>query len=135
VKIALGRFFLFVLIVKVDSICDCRYNTHIDSNKEQAMKGKYSPTVYGSRFDGPYDRNARGEMPAPWNAEVAAIGVVYDEETMFGNYDEQGFDSYGYSAYDADENYVGVGGYGVDRNGLTEFDYLTMSDEEFSTYC
>lgn len=93
------------------------------------MKGKYSPTVYGSRFDGPYDRNARGEVPAPWDGEN------YDEETMFGNYDEQGFDSYGYSAYDAAGNYVGVGGYGVDRNGLTEFDYLVMSDEEFGTYC
>jgi hypothetical protein len=99
------------------------------------MKGKYSPTVYGSKFEGPYDRNARGEMPAPWNAEVAATGVVYDEETMFDNYDEQGFDSYGYSAYDAAGNYVGVGGYGVDRNGLTEFDYLVMSDDEFDTYC
>jgi hypothetical protein len=91
-------------------------------------RGKYSPTVRGSKFEGPYDRNARGEIPAPWDREN------YNQETMFANYDKQGFDSYGYSAYDADGKYVGIGN-GVDRNGLTEWDYLAMCDEEFDTYC
>lgn len=92
------------------------------------MKGKYSPTVYGSKFDGPYTFNAKGEVPEPYVGD-------YNEETMFPNYDSEGYDSYGYSSYDADGKYVGVGGYGVDRNGLTEFDYLTMDDEMFDTYC
>ena len=91
-------------------------------------QGKYSPTVYGSKFDGPYDRNARGEVPAPYDSDD------YNEETMFANYDEQGYDSYGYSAYDEDGKYVGIGN-GVDRNGYTEWDYMLMTDDEFDSHC
>ena len=92
------------------------------------MNGKYSPTVYGSKSDGPYDRNAKGEIPATWDTEN------YNPETMFPGYDEHGYDSYGYSAYAANGEYVGLGGSGVDRNGLTEWDYAMMSDEEFDSY-
>jgi len=41
---------------------------------------------------------------------------------MFGNYNDEGFDWYGYSAFDLDGNYVGNG---IDRYGYTESDYLT----------
>jgi hypothetical protein len=90
-------------------------------------RGKYSPNRVG---DGPYTYNCYGQEPTSWNKEVAATGVVYDEKTMFDNYDRDGFDSYGYSCFDEDGNYVGIGA-GVDRNGYTELDYLTMSDDEF----
>ena len=45
---------------------------------------------------------------------------------MYGNYDPEGFDMYGYSAFDEDGNYVGSGS-GVDRAGYTEDDYLMDS--------
>lgn len=93
-------------------------------------KGKYSPTVF-HRTDFSerlFIYNAKGQIgPDPWD--------VYDEETCFTNYDSEGYDVYGYSAYDKQGNFVGVAGNGVDRNGLTEWDYLTMSDEEFEKFC
>ncbi len=88
-------------------------------------KGKYSPTVYGRRYAEAHDFrfNARGEVPpATWD--------VYDEETHFANYDKDGFDSYGYSAYDSDGKYAGIG-HGIDRAGYTEDQYLCMSDEQY----
>lgn len=94
-------------------------------------KGKYSPTVYYRKDkDEPFDKNCYGQPCVEWSQAVEDSGVVYNEKTMFGNYDSQGFDSYGYSAFDEDGYYVGVGN-GVDRNGYTEHDYLEMSDEEF----
>ena len=57
-------------------------------------------------------------------------GETFDARLYFANYDENGYDSYGYSAFDADGNYVGAGD-GVDRWGYTEWDYLATSDEEF----
>jgi hypothetical protein len=90
-------------------------------------RGKYSPTMYRLNTKGvEYIYNAKGELPAPWDRDN------YDEETMFDNYDSEGYDSYGYSAYDADGVYVGIGS-GIDRNGYTEFEYLTMSDDEFDS--
>lgn len=92
-------------------------------------RGKYSPTVYGSKFEGPYMFNAKGEVPpATW-----ADGE-YDVETHFGNYDKDGYDSYGYSAYDADGKYVGIGD-GVDRAGYTEMEYLCMDDVQWEIAC
>ena len=92
-------------------------------------KGKYSPSVYGKDF-GPYEFNCFGDQPAPWPGEP---GTVYDEKTMFANYDKQGFDSYGYSAFNEDGQYVGVGR-GVDRNGYTENEYLSMDDDEYDSF-
>lgn len=93
-------------------------------------RGKYSPTLYSpnllERTEKDYIYNAKGEIPP--NPTEAGL---YDPEIHFGNYDEDGFDSYGYSAYNAKGEYVGVGGDGVDRNGYTEFDYLLMTDNEF----
>lgn len=92
-------------------------------------RGKYSPTVFalGDRTD-VFIYNAKGQVPADYSP-----GEHYDEELHFPNYDSEGFDSYGYSAYDADGHYVGIGA-GVDRNGITEFEYLSMSDEDFEQY-
>lgn len=90
--------------------------------------GKYSPLcphAHESGWDA-YRFNCYGETPAPWNKELADAGVEYDEKTMYDNYDDEGFDSYGYSSFDADGNYVGVGN-GVDRYGYTEMDYLVDS--------
>lgn len=96
-------------------------------------KGKYSPTIYATlsgRTDcGPFTYNAKGEIPpATWEEGK------YDTEVHFGNYDKDGFDSYGYSAYDADGKYVGIGD-GVDRTGYTEMEYLCMSDDQFEAHC
>jgi hypothetical protein len=85
-------------------------------------RGKYSPNLPNLGED-QFVFNADGQPVAPWKG-----GAEYNERTMFGNYDAQGYDRYGYSAFDADGNYVGEG---VDRNGYTEFEYLTMSDEQW----
>jgi hypothetical protein len=87
--------------------------------------GKYSPVCPHAHEPGwdAFRFNAYGKPPEPWNDEVQAAGVVYDQKTMFENYDGEGYDSYGYSAFDADGEYVGIGD-GVDRCGYTEMDYL-----------
>jgi hypothetical protein len=88
-------------------------------------KGKYSPTVLktASYYEQNFIYNAKGEIPPDtWER--------FNPETHFGNYDKEGYDSYGYSAYDKDGKYVGVGE-GVDRNGYTETDYLLMTDDEY----
>lgn len=92
-------------------------------------RGKYSPTVnysQGLSNNSDFSFNCYGQPPVAWPAER----VEYDEKTMFGNYDRDGYDRYGYSAFDRDGNYVGIGN-GVDRNGYTEFEYLSMSSDEF----
>lgn len=88
-------------------------------------KGKYSPTVYSmpDRDFNQFIYNAKGEIPPTTREE-------YDVEIHFGNYDSEGFDSYGYSAYDSDGKYVGIGN-GIDRKGYTEWDYLVMTDEQY----
>ena len=94
-------------------------------------QGKYSPTVYNRGGNsGSYTFNCYGQVPAAWNSDNWNSDN-YDEKTMFGNYDSEGYDSYGYSAFYADGTYAGVGG-GIDRNGITELEYLTMSSEEFA---
>ena len=90
-------------------------------------KGKYSPTVYSRKHQGDYIYNARGETPVEWNREKD-----YDPETMSDDYDSEGFDGYGYSAYSKDGTFVGSC-CGIDRNGYTEDDYQNMSDEEFDS--
>lgn len=92
-------------------------------------QGKYSPTMCVKR-DVEYIYNAYGKPCAEWSREVEANGVVYDEKTMFGNYDSEGFDGYGYSAFDSEGTYVGIGT-GIDRLGYTENEYMCMSIEDF----
>jgi hypothetical protein len=87
-------------------------------------RGKYSPVCPHANKNYDFKYNAKGEIPSEF------ISGEYDEETMFANYDSDGYDSYGYSAYDEYKNFDGVGN-GVDRNGYTEYDYLDMTDDEF----
>jgi hypothetical protein len=91
-------------------------------------RGKYSvlalkhwPNDYEFRF------NCYGQEPEPWTLELADACAAYNDKTMFGNYDEEGYDYYGYSAFDSNGNFVGHG-QGVDRAGWTEMDYLTLQD-------
>lgn len=89
-------------------------------------QGKYSPVCPHAREDYDYVFNCYGKPVAAYRA-----GDEYDEKTMFGNYDDEGFDSYGYSCFDEDGNYVGIGD-GVDRLGYTEYDYLVMDPDTFA---
>jgi hypothetical protein len=84
-------------------------------------QGKYSPNLPKGKV---HCFNCYGKEPVPY------VGP-YDEKTMFDHYDDEGFDSYGYSAFDANGEYVGVGN-GVDRNGYTEDEYLVMDPETFA---
>lgn len=91
-------------------------------------KGKYSPTVWHRKAkDEDFCFNAYGGQ-VPWSK---SSGVPYNEEIHFDDYDAEGYDRYGYSAYLADGTFVGLC-QGVDRNGYTEDEYLAMSDEEFN---
>lgn len=87
--------------------------------------GKYSPLCPHAHEDGygAYVYNCYGETPVEWNQAVSDAGVEYNEKTMFDDYDSEGFDSYGYSAFDINGDYIGAGN-GVDRYGYTEMDYL-----------
>lgn len=91
-------------------------------------RGKYSPAIpnkaAGRGFPA-YCYNADKQIPP----ETWAEGE-YDTRLHMGNYDEDGFDYYGYSAFDDNGEYVGIGE-GIDRNGYTEQDYMDMSDDEF----
>ena len=84
--------------------------------------GKYSPICPHANEPGwdVFKFNCYGELPAEYSKEH------YDEKTMFDDYDDEGFDCYGYSAFDADGNYVGFCN-GIDRAGYTEMDYLQAS--------
>jgi hypothetical protein len=90
-------------------------------------QGKYSPRCPYANIKGyEYKYNARKEIPQ----DVPADSADYNQENDFADYDEDGFDRYGYSAYNRDGDFVGFGG-GVDRLGYSEMDYLSMSAEEF----
>jgi hypothetical protein len=94
-------------------------------------QGKYSPRCPHAR-DGKYEYkfNCYGKIPLAYDHTKD----VYDEKLQFGNYDDEGFDSYGYSAFDIDGNYMGIGE-GVDRLGYTEMDYLSMSEDDYADIC
>lgn len=95
-------------------------------------RGKYSPYLPKANPNREFKYNCFKQLPVPWSREIADSGVAYDEKTMFDQYDEEGFDSYGYSAFDAECNYVGIGN-GIDRLGYTEDEYLCMPDDEFDS--
>ena len=93
-------------------------------------KGKYSPTITRVMADREFDEfcfNACGKIPPEFSHSA------YNEKVHFANYDAEGYDRYGYSAFDADGVYVGIGD-GVDRNDITEYEYSVMEDEEFEQY-
>lgn len=93
-------------------------------------QGKYSPICPHSNDSTAFVFNCYGKTPTLWNKEVADAGVQYDEKTMFDDYDSEGFDRYGYSCFDNDGNYVGLG-CGVDRLGRTENEYMVMDPDDF----
>lgn len=89
-------------------------------------QGKYSPNLPNS---GPFIYNCHGQIPPQFFSKEE-----YDEKVHFANYDSSGYDMYGYSCFDSNGNYVGTGR-GVDRNGKTELEYMSMSEDEFLDYC
>lgn len=100
-------------------------------------KGKYSPAMTREQINRPdsdYIYNADGQIPPEWTLELEAKGVEYDQRLHFANYDKDGYDTYGYSAFDANGNYVGEQR-GVDRWGYTEDEYLCMSEDDFESIC
>jgi hypothetical protein len=88
-------------------------------------QGKYSPSRPQRDGEYEYKFNCRGQVPPDYDHTKD----VFDTQLHFGDYDEEGFDRYGYSAFDADGEYVG-GGNGVDRLGYTEMEYLQRSFDE-----
>lgn len=90
-------------------------------------RGKYSP----SRKEWPtgykYEYNYLGEK-VTWDwSNGKPTDFEENHNLYFDDYDEEGYDSYGYSALDKDGKFVGHGT-GVDRDGYTEMDYLTLQD-------
>lgn len=90
-------------------------------------RGKYSPVCPNRPNGYEYKYNCFGQEPEEWTQEMYDAGETYNAKTMFGDYDEDGYDRYGYSAFDVDGNFVGHGE-GVDMDGYTEMDYLTLQD-------
>jgi hypothetical protein len=84
--------------------------------------GKYSPTTphcnKGFEF---FKFNCYGETPIPFEDDNTDNRIL-----SFAGYDNEGFDSYGYSAFNIDGDFVGHG-MGIDRHGHTEDDYLLDS--------
>lgn len=100
-------------------------------------KGKYSPSLTRAHCARPYSAycyNADKQIPPEWTIAMRDAGVHFDTRLYMGSYDDEGYDSYGYSAFDSDGNYVGEQN-GIDRWGYTEMEYLCMSDEEFEDIC
>lgn len=89
-------------------------------------QGKYSPCLPRGKV---YTFNCYGQPAVAWPSPDPKI--KYDEKTMFGNYDDEGYDQYGYSSFDKFGEYVGIG-QGVDRLGYTEFEYLVMDPDDFA---
>ena len=86
-------------------------------------QGKYSPVTTKNTTG--FVFNSLGKVPA-----LAIPDAEYNEMTMLGGFDQEGFDSYGYSSFNRNGAYVGVGA-GVDRNGYTEEQYATMDADDF----
>jgi hypothetical protein len=96
--------------------------------------GKYSPLCPNSHENYTFFKfNCYGEVPESWNEQVRESGVEYNSVTMFEDYDSEGFDSYGYSSFDLQGNFVGHGN-GIDRYGYTESDYLMNSINDGNLY-
>ena len=77
--------------------------------------------------NGDYRFNADKQIPP----EFINGRDIYDQRVHFGDYDSDGFDRYGYSAFLKDGTFIGLG-QGIDRAGITEDEYLAMTDEEFN---
>ncbi len=93
-------------------------------------RGKYSPCL-PNLDEKSFVFNSLGEEPAVWDIVVSDAGVEYNVKTMFDNFDSDGYDRYGYSCYDTNGGWVGIGS-GIDRLGYTEMDYLNMTEKEYT---
>lgn len=89
--------------------------------------GKYSPTLIKK---GPHIYNAYGKIPEDYDHTIDK----FDEKIHLANYDEDGYDRYGYSAFHADGSYAGIGD-GIDRDGYTENEYLREYTENYDDEC
>jgi hypothetical protein len=91
-------------------------------------RGKYSPNCpHASDRNYKYEFDCYGKLPDPWKGRDNEPDRTYDSKTMFGDFDSEGYDSYGYSCFDVNKNYVGSGA-GIDREGWSEMDYLQLND-------
>jgi hypothetical protein len=90
-------------------------------------KGKYSPALPYHINEQSFGFNSRGKFPRKKMKDEP-----YDEQIHNDSYDKDGFDRYGYSAYSSDGEFVGSC-LEVDRNGITELEYMAMSEEEFNS--
>lgn len=90
-------------------------------------KNKFSPACKNQPRSA-YIYNAFGEVPV-----FRASGEIFNEKIHYGIYDVDGYDRYGYSAWNKDGTYAGDGR-GIDRNGYTEDQYLCMADDEFNSF-
>ncbi len=91
-------------------------------------QGKYSPRCPHAKDNAyVYNRNCHGQEITD---RTMGLNTRYDDKLHFPNYDDEGFDSYGYSAFNKDGKFVGHG-LGVDRLGYTEEDYIFMEPEDF----
>ena len=92
--------------------------------------GKYSPNCPHANSNYEFKYNCYKQIPPEYKAGVD----VYDDKIHGSDYDSEGFDRYGYSAFDEDGNFVGHG-QGVDREGMTEDDYLREFCESLARQC
>ena len=91
-------------------------------------KGKYSPTLTREMIaNQDYSFNCYGQK-AP---EYIHGKMEYDSMIHFDDYDKDGFDRYGYSAFNKNGKFVGHGA-GIDRAGYTELDYMMMDDDDYN---
>lgn len=105
--------------------------------------GKYSPHLPNCNKDDSFFRfNCLGQEPEEWTAQDAENfrnrvpgAKEFNTITMMSGYDSEGYDRYGYSDFVNDctlpegKRWVGSGS-GVDRAGMTEYDYLLEHNNE-----
>ena len=90
-------------------------------------QGKYSPRCpHAGDVNYEYIYNSLGDVPHDYDHTKDD----FDSKLHFGNYDDEGYDEYGYSAWDGNGDFVGAGN-GVDRLGYTEMEYMDMDYDHF----
>lgn len=96
-------------------------------------KGKYSPSLtrkmIAEHTDQTFIYNSLGDPDSTF-----PLGEIYIESLHFDIYDAEGYDRYGYSAWNEDGTFAGHGA-GIDRWGYTEMEYMGMSDNDFYELC
>lgn len=90
-------------------------------------QGKYSPRApnTGNHINYEFKYNCHGEIAPHYHPADQYVSALH-----FTNYDEEGFDAYGYSAFYRSGIFAGHG-CGIDRLGYTENEYMVMSHDEW----